>query len=374
MNKTLVLYLVMLCMHSNEVVQHFETLVFPNMPTAFSPFEFEAGKEQELKVNLVIKCSGGAAELGLYYVDSDICGYEFKGEKVVDVNRLLGKLSLGKSPIAQLKLNADVEYVFEVLDDKTGPQISGRVKQHFKVAEEVPISQLTTEMRLNGQESDKFEIKLLSIDPIYIRNSNIKNMNVGLASTKIPFWVRTKFQDDGLYLYGDIPEDFSDLKGLELFVIDSQTLLKSHNVEFKIINTGPGVSNKGWAILLVSLALICSLVFMLYVVIRIGVDQKKSHEAKTEARRARDKGLIISLRSAGGKPKERSVVEKDTKTTYDVDITDLKSDSSFYFTEKSKILQYGGQHIDEDELMGEIADFSDSVMNRSSVSSKTVPG
>lgn len=337
-------------------IQAIDTVLLPQNINLFSTFQINAQTRSDARVNLTVSCSKDILQAGLKFQQTNICEYKFKGEKVNDINDLLNGLSVDLGSV-MLSENPFVEYVFTIELGKNANQMNGKVVQHFKLMSQIPVVQLTDEVLLN--EGSATKLKVLDIDPLYLKISNLENLSFELTNKELINFVRPEFKGGALYLLIDFDDQVSRYLSFDFVVRDSLTHLTSQPLHFRVrpIVASFLLDRKTVAIVLgVHILILVSLI--IYLLTRVNnekttIDKSVNKPAKSEKPNATE---VLT----------RSILEwqKDSKhdimwnrSTQDISSMYDTVQSSIDLSDKTNFLSIQGCKLDE-SIMNEIDEFS----------------
>lgn len=359
MKRLLIFLLAALNSTAEPLVQTVDTLVLPNVVNTFESFQIGLQSPLDVKANLKISCGQETFGYSIVYQSYNLCGYQFSDEKVEDINALLKSLTIRTDANSKISGKFEVEYIFQLTNATSNTVVEGKVIQKVQVAEEVPVTQLVKRISFSEQVEPTIDIRVLDLGEEYMKNSNVQNLNVDTLDGPLPLWVKPEFKNNGLYFVGEVPQDFFDPLKLTFQIRDDRTLLKSKRIEIEAFFSLEA-NNRSLASVIIPcvILMICffGLIFLLVKVSNENMDlPQKNQEAEKKDEGNNSTILTHSILQWNKEWKE----EADYfKTTQDMTNLDLRSNDSFDFGNRSKIINQNAYKFDEESLMNEIEQFS----------------
>ena len=352
-----VLFLTILHAHSQEILKSIETLILPRTANELDTFQLKTQNPKNAIMNMSISCSEDISSIGILYNKYNICGLEFQNEKLVDVNNLLKNIILDFRNLIHIETNSYIKYVFELIVNPKTESIKGKTVQKLKLAEDIPINQLNSQISPKLLEKGFYKVSLLEIDQNYLKNSNVQNFKLNFIEDKFPSGVKTEFIDNILYVIFENREDVLRYSTVDFFIEDIQTQLRSKNIQVVITGTSL-LTNRYFSIFIFSVFLISLLLYMIYMLIKIINEPVDIVGGKNKFSRGKENTTADVLTN--------SIVKWDSsekdhfnylKSTQDTTSICEKDQNSIDFCDKSRIIQHSKIKVD-DSLMEEIEQFS----------------
>ena len=360
MKQILILFLVISLFIGNQNFEDINTLILPNRKNMFTAFQFELYDFNDVRADLLVNCSSDMQKNGLKYFGYNLCGHQFKKEKVSELNMLLQKLSINTDQNSTTRNNMKVEYFYRIYKNKNEETMHGKIIQNIELINEVPITQLIYNLQLNNQNDQYIETKLLEIDSAYITNTNIKNLTITYPNKEFPKWIKFEFKENALYLKGKIPKSNTDENIIKFYISDNKTLLKSRYIEFKISFGKIPVYYSKITIMIASILLFMIVFFLIYFLLQLknynkSIENKNVIELKSN--KANSSAILTNSIVNWDKCAYKNEVDS-FRSTRDITDLDIETSELYNFNDRSKVIDKSIDIIEDESLMKEIEQFT----------------
>lgn len=262
-----------------------ESLLLPNTINDITPFLLVGESEQEnlLSYEMKFTCSKTTANiLEFTSIESDLCKIDSFTGTIDEINKFFDNIK-PKVTIKSSKVNElFIRYVLNYKADSKTKKPEEFV-QYLKIAANIPITLVNTEIYYQNHSSTSFNLKVLEISPDYFVNTTADNLKLVLRENILPDWASYSFKGNALYLTGETPSDIhSDMK-FAFTIQDKLTGLSSDMVMVKLSNSANS-GNSSSKVFILSVLTISSLVMftaILLILIKTKQTESKANVARS---------------------------------------------------------------------------------------------
>lgn len=361
MNTYILVLLLIGMVYTESLGKEIDTILFPNRVNELRPFQINGIEGSESKIDLKLNCSDGIQKTGIYYKKKNLCNYDLNGKTADEINPILTNLAIKLNKKTRLSQNESIVYSFRISFEGEKP-VQGRVVQRFSVTKKIPITLLTDKIHIS-RKKNKIRTKVLTIGDGYVKT--IDKEAITLKGDELPKWLKYKVKGNTLTIYGDIPKSYPKSNDFSIHLVDSVNNISSDIVRLQILNeVGSNIKNR-WIILFFVVFVIIGIILLTCVLFHVffsKLDQTMmmpNDIPESEIRALKESEIVLSESILNWKQNQTMSEMKSTQNFEDG--ASYSEDHSFQISDRSCIRSSIDIRVDEQSLMLEIAEFSNSI-------------